>query len=73
MSFEIVREAKIKDEEFGTGTIVKVSCPSDLYLNLQTPNSTAKCARGRWKPMKPACLKEKCKSIRWKRVRGLLK
>lgn len=43
--------------------MVKVSCPSDMFLNLQNPNSTAKCVRGRWKPMKPACLTEKCKYL----------
>lgn len=60
LSFEIIQRAKIKDEEFGTGTIVRVACPKDLYLNLQNPNSTAKCSRGRWKPMKPACMNERC-------------
>lgn len=64
LSFEIVREAKIVGEEFGTGTIVKVSCPSDMYLNLQNANLTAKCSRnGRWKPVKPACLPKKRKLL----------
>lgn len=53
---EIVRQGKDPDTPFSAGTIVKVICNKEYKLNLLNPNGTAKCVRGRWKPMTPECI-----------------
>lgn len=52
---DIVREGKDPSNEFSAGTIVRATCAKEYRLNLQNPNGTAKCVRGRWKPLKPSC------------------
>lgn len=34
---------------------MQATCAKEYRLNLQNPNGTAKCVRGRWKPLKPSC------------------
>lgn len=55
LRIDIVREGRDPSIEFSTGTIVRATCAKEYRLNLQNPNGTAKCVRGRWKPMKPEC------------------
>lgn len=52
---DIVREGKDPSNEYSAGTIVRATCAKEYRLNLQNPNGTAKCVRGRWKPLKPSC------------------
>lgn len=55
LRIDIVREGRDPSNEFSTGTIVRATCAKEYRLNLQNPNGTAKCVRGRWKPQKPEC------------------
>lgn len=57
---DVVREGKDPANEFSAGTIVRVACAKEYKLNLQNPNGTAKCVRGRWKPQKPECVLIPC-------------
>ncbi|XP_031618739.1 uncharacterized protein LOC116337915 isoform X2 [Contarinia nasturtii] len=57
---DIVREGRDPSNEFGTGTIIRATCAKEYRLNLQNPNGTAKCVRGRWKPLKPECTLVPC-------------
>lgn len=52
---DILREGRDPTNEFSAGTIVRATCAKEYRLNLQSPNGTAKCVRGRWKPLKPSC------------------
>lgn len=52
---ETIRQGRDSNEPYSSGIIVKVVCHSGYVLNLNNPNGTAKCVRGRWKPMKPIC------------------
>lgn len=52
---DIVREGKDPTNEFSAGTVIRATCAKEYRLNLQNPNGTAKCTRGRWKPLKPSC------------------
>ncbi|XP_055680814.1 uncharacterized protein LOC129788622 isoform X2 [Lutzomyia longipalpis] len=58
-SIEIVRPGKNESIEYSSGTIVKLTCLKG-QLNFQNPNSTAKCVKGRWKPIKPSCITRPC-------------
>jgi len=55
MKIEIVRPGKDPAEPFSQGMIVKAVCSKGFISNLQNPNGTAKCVRGRWKPVTPSC------------------
>lgn len=55
MRIDIVREGKDPNNEFGFGTVIRATCAKEYRLNLQNPNGTAKCVRGRWKPARPEC------------------
>jgi hypothetical protein len=59
MKIEIVRPSKDPSESFGQGMIVKVTCEKGYTSNLANTNSTVKCVRGRWKPVRPACTMSK--------------
>lgn len=59
MKFDIVRPGRDPNVQFSSGIMVKVICPKGFQLNLLNPNGTAKCVRGRWKPMKPECVMRK--------------
>ena len=52
--FEIVKVGKNPNITFFHGTVVRVICARGYKLNIGT-NNTAKCVRGRWKPLKPDC------------------
>lgn len=55
LRIDILREGRDPSFEFSSGTIVRATCAKEYRLNLQNPNGTAKCVRGRWKPQKPEC------------------
>lgn len=55
LRIDILREGRDSSVEFSSGTIVRATCAKEYRLNLQNPNGTAKCVRGRWKPLKPEC------------------
>lgn len=55
LRIDVVREGRDPGNEFGSGTIIRATCAKEYRLNLQNLNGTAKCVRGRWKPMKPEC------------------
>lgn len=55
MRIDVVREGRDPNTEFSTGMIVRATCAKEYRLNLQNPNGTAKCVRGRWKPTMPQC------------------
>lgn len=55
MKIEIIRPSKDPNETFGQGMIAKVTCDKNYNSNLANANSTVKCVRGRWKPVKPQC------------------
>lgn len=55
MRIDIVRTGKDPTNEFSAGTIIRATCAKEYRLNLQNPNGTAKCVRGRWKPVRPEC------------------
>lgn len=56
MQIEVMRPSKDANEEFGPGMIIKITCSKGYNSNLANLNSTVKCVRGRWKPMKPLCV-----------------
>lgn len=55
MRIDIVREGRDHTNEFSAGTMIRVTCAKEFKLNFKNANSTAKCVRGRWKPVKPEC------------------
>lgn len=55
VNVEIVKHGKDTNLTFSSGTVVKMACGKGYGLNLPE-NKTAKCVRGKWKPMKPICL-----------------
>lgn len=63
MNIEVIRPGRDSTEEYSSGTLVKVTCGKGYNLNLVNPNGTAKCVRGRWKPMTPMCLTRKCLNV----------
>lgn len=55
MQVEIVKPPKIPSESFGHGIVLKVTCDSGYNSNVQTANSTVRCNKGVWKPVRPFC------------------
>lgn len=55
MRLDVVREGRDPAVENSAGTIIRATCAKEYALNLQNPNGTVKCVRGRWKPMLPDC------------------
>ncbi|XP_050718385.1 uncharacterized protein LOC126999691 isoform X2 [Eriocheir sinensis] len=55
---EVVRPGRDTNYTFSAGARVKVTCLYGHGLNLG--NKTAKCSRGRWRPMKPECISLPC-------------
>lgn len=55
MHLEVVREGRDPSVENSAGTIIRTTCAKEYTLNLQNPNGTVKCVRGRWKPSLPEC------------------
>lgn len=60
MRVDVVKEGRDPNNDFGTGTIVRVTCAKEYRLNVPNSNGTAKCVRGRWKPVKPECTLVPC-------------
>ncbi|RXG57663.1 Protein lev-9 [Armadillidium vulgare] len=58
MKIEILRPGRDDNYTFSSGARLKVTCLHGYGLNIG--NKTAKCARGRWKPMKPECFNLSC-------------
>ncbi|XP_045132686.1 uncharacterized protein LOC123516957 isoform X3 [Portunus trituberculatus] len=58
LRLEVLRAGRDKNYTFSAGARVKVTCLYGHGLNLG--NKTAKCSRGRWRPMKPECLSLPC-------------
>ena len=56
---DIIRPSRNPSEQLGAGTIIKITCGKGFALNLNNPNGTAKCVRGRWKPVTPECIMRK--------------
>lgn len=55
MQIEILKPAKNQNESFGHGMVLKVTCNAGFNSNIQTVNSTVRCNKGVWKPVKPMC------------------
>lgn len=55
MRINVVREGRDHNNEFSAGTMVRITCAKEYKINFKNANSTAKCVRGRWKPVKPEC------------------
>jgi hypothetical protein len=55
MQMEVVKPAKNQNESFGHGMVLKITCDSGFNSNIQTVNSTVRCNKGVWKPVKPTC------------------
>lgn len=54
VNIEIVKHGKDPNVSYSLGTIVRMACGKGYGLNLPE-NKTAKCVRGRWRPVKPVC------------------
>lgn len=55
VNIEIIKPSRDKNNTYGSGTIVKIACGKGYDLNMPE-NKTAKCVRGKWRPVAPACL-----------------
>lgn len=55
VNIEFVKHGKDPNVTYGVGTVVRVACGKGYILNME-PNTTAKCVKGKWKPVKPTCL-----------------
>ncbi|XP_044746690.1 complement factor H isoform X3 [Coccinella septempunctata] len=54
VNVEIVKQGREPNVTFSPGTVVRMACGKGYKLNLPL-NKTAKCFKGKWKPMKPEC------------------
>lgn len=54
VNIEFVKHGKDPNVTYGPGTVVRVACGKGYRLNMEI-NSTAKCVKGKWKPVKPEC------------------
>ncbi|XP_030753340.1 uncharacterized protein LOC115880296 [Sitophilus oryzae] len=54
VNVEVVKQGKDPNATFGAGTTVRLACGKGYVLNM-AENRTAKCVRGKWKPVKPEC------------------
>ncbi|XP_066943300.1 sushi, von Willebrand factor type A, EGF and pentraxin domain-containing protein 1-like isoform X2 [Macrobrachium rosenbergii] len=55
---EVLRPGRDDNYTYSAGARVKVTCLHGYGLNIG--NRTAKCAKGKWKPMKPECITLPC-------------
>lgn len=55
LQMEVVKPPKNQNESFGHGMVLKITCDSGYNSNIQTANSTVRCNKGVWKPVKPVC------------------
>lgn len=51
---QLVRAGRDANYTYSAGARVRVTCLQGHGLNIG--NKTAKCSRGRWKPLKPECI-----------------
>ncbi|XP_076061125.1 hig-anchoring scaffold protein isoform X2 [Oratosquilla oratoria] len=58
LSVDIIRSGRDPNVTYSPGVRVKVTCLHGYGLNIG--NKTAKCAHGKWKPMKPECVTLPC-------------
>lgn len=63
MQMEVVKPAKNQNESFGHGMVLKITCDSGFNSNIQSVNSTVRCNKGVWKPVKPTCALSEYKDI----------
>lgn len=54
VNIEVVKHGRDPNISYSSGTIVKIACGKGYGSNLSI-NKTAKCVRGKWKPLKPSC------------------
>lgn len=54
VNIEVIKHGKDPNVSFSSGTVVKIACGKGYGSNLPT-NKTAKCVRGKWRPLKPSC------------------
>lgn len=54
VNVEVVKYGRDPNVSFSSGTIVKFACGKGYGSNLPA-NKTAKCVRGKWRPLKPSC------------------
>ncbi|KAJ8978205.1 hypothetical protein NQ317_014721 [Molorchus minor] len=55
INVEVVKHGRDPNVTFSPGTVVKMACGKGYGLNMPE-NKTAKCVRGKWRPLKPMCL-----------------
>ncbi|CAG9821323.1 unnamed protein product [Phaedon cochleariae] len=55
VNVEVVKTGKDPNTTSSSGTVVKMACGKGYGLNMPD-NKTAKCVRGKWRPVKPDCL-----------------
>ncbi|KAI4468139.1 complement component-related sushi domain-containing [Holotrichia oblita] len=55
VNIEIIKPSRDKNNTYGSGMVVKIACGKGYDLNMPE-NKTAKCVRGKWRPIAPACL-----------------
>lgn len=55
MQMEVVKPPKHQNESFGHGLVLKITCNPGYNSNIQTANSTVRCNKGVWKPVRPTC------------------
>lgn len=67
MQMEVVKPPKNQNESFGHGLVLKITCDHGFNSNIQSVNSTVRCNKGIWKPVKPMCSLSK-KSFDLRRV-----
>lgn len=61
MQIEVVKPPKNQNDSFGHGMVLKITCDTGFNSNVQTLNSTVRCNKGVWKPVKPQCSLSKSK------------
>lgn len=54
VNVEVVKHGRDSNVSYSSGTVVKIACGKGYGSNLSA-NKTAKCVRGKWRPLKPSC------------------
>lgn len=65
MQVEIVKPPKNPSESFGHGIVLKITCDNGYNSNVLTANSTVRCNKGVWKPVRPYCTLSKIFTLRY--------
>lgn len=58
VNIEVIKHGRDPNVSFSSGTVVKIACGKGYGSNLSA-NKTAKCVRGKWRPLKPSCFLRK--------------